>query len=288
MPHEGHKAAWQAFEAALAAGRLHHAWLLAGPRGLGKRGFADAVAERLLGEGGGRALVRAGTHPDLRIVAPEGRTVIVVDQVRALAGFLAALPAFGAFRIVIVDAADDLNPNAANALLKMLEEPGARTLFLLVAHAPLRLLPTVRSRCRTLRFRPLGDGAVDAIVADRFPALAAADRRVLVALARGSPGEAIRLAEAEAGAILEGLKEPPAAFAQQFQGAAAAGRFEALVALAPRLAAIRARARPDQRALDAHARVSALAAEARVPGHDRMLLAYGIASALQGLHRGEA
>jgi DNA polymerase-3 subunit delta' len=290
---EGHEEPEDAFRADFASRRLHHGWLLAGPRGLGKRHFAEWAARLLLGgEGETARLIEARSHPDLRLLQVEPdekgkeRQVIVVDQVRELGRFLAGAPAYGGYRVVIVDAADDLNPNAANALLKMLEEPGARTVFLMVAHAASRLLPTIRSRCRLLRFRPLADARVDAVLRARFPDLDDAARAAIVGVARGSPGEAVTLVEEEAYLLVERLaSEAPAALARGFQGAATAGRFAALCSVAPRLAANRGRAAPGEGTLAAYDRVAALAVEARVPGHDRMLLAAGIASALAGGQR---
>src|SRR5262249_28594002 len=144
------------------------------------------------GEGGGIALteshpvfrrVASGGHSDFRVLEREGnpkteklRTEIVIDQVRAPRGFLRLTPSESAWRIAIIDSADELNPNGANALLKLLEEPPARALLLLVAHAPGRLLPTIRSRCRRLALGPLGEGAMDRLLARYAPSLAGKDR----------------------------------------------------------------------------------------------------------------
>jgi DNA polymerase-3 subunit delta' len=214
----GHAAAEAAFLAAHAAGRLHHGWLLAGPQGIGKATFAWRAARFLLaGEGGalfGPATsldvppdhpvarrIRALSEPRLHLVR-RGPTdkgdrlsqVIGVEEVRRLARFLTLSAADGGSRAVIVDAADEMNGSAANALLKMLEEPPPRTTFLLVAHRPAGLLPTIRSRCRTLRLSPLTP-------ADLARAIAAAgapaeDPAAIAELAGGAPGEAIRLIHA--------------------------------------------------------------------------------------------
>lgn len=193
-----------AFESALARGRLHHAWLLTGPEGLGKAGFAWRAAARLLGAPDLDAhpdhpavrLMTAGSHPDFMTLELEARDrsgtlrrEITVDQARRLPEFFSKAPAMGRYRVAIIDAADDLNTNAANAVLKTLEEPSGSGVLFLISHAPGRLLPTIRSRCRRLRFDPWPTEAVAAFLGERGldPALAA--------LAAGSPGRALALAE---------------------------------------------------------------------------------------------
>ena len=192
---------------ALRSGRLHHAWLIAGPRGVGKATLAYRAARALLATDGVPETldvlpehpvarrIRAGSEPRLTVLRREwdearGRlpAEIGVDAVRALAARLSLSAADGGRRVVIVDAADEMNPNAANALLKLLEEPPERTVMLLVAHRPSALLPTIRSRCRVLRLRPLGPEAM-------AEALGARDAPALAALSGGSLGEALRLAE---------------------------------------------------------------------------------------------
>ncbi len=165
---------------ALRAGSLPHALLLGGARGIGKATFAFRLARFLLAGGDPRSgsltvdpaspavrLVNAGAHPDMLVLSRsfnEGtgrfRADILVDDVRRLVPFFGSTPALGGWRIAVVDAADDLNLNAANALLKTLEEPPPRSLFLLVSHAPGRLLATIRSRCRLVRMAPLRDADV--------------------------------------------------------------------------------------------------------------------------------
>jgi len=195
-----------AFEAALARGRMHHAWLLTGPQGLGKAAFAWRAAGRLLGAASLDApdddptlrLMHAGSHPDFIKLEREEergvvRKVISVDQARRLPEFFAKAPAIGRYRVAIIDAADDLNPNAANAVLKTLEEPSARGVILLISHAPGRLLPTIRSRCRRLAFPAWPDTAVAAWLEAR--GLPAGEASGLAAMAKGSPGRALTLAE---------------------------------------------------------------------------------------------
>ncbi len=278
----GHDAAWQTFEAAWALGRLHHAWLLAGPRGMGKRAFADQVAMRLLGEGQGRAWLEAGAHPDLRVLAPQPEkpaSGIGVDAVRELASLLRSHAGVGRHRVVIVDAADDMNAHAANALLKSLEEPGEGVLFLLVAHAPGRLPATIRSRCRVLRFPPLSQTVIERLLAERLPELAENERVQVAALCGGAPGEA--LAMAGAGALLDALeREPAEQFAERFAGKGSAETFALLCRLAPRLLARAARAAPGAEVLAAYAEVSALVRDALRPGEDRVMMAHALALAL--------
>lgn len=219
----GQDAAERAFLDAYAAGRLHHAWLLAGPLGVGKATLAWRIARFLLATpedaGGGlfgdappapTSLDIDPAHPVARRIraGSEGRvfalrrawddekkrlkTVITVDEVRRLAGFLHLSAADGGRRAVIVDSADELNPQAANALLKMLEEPPHGVTFLLVSHQPSRLLPTIRSRCRELRLATLGPADLSAAIA--AAGVAVEDGAGLAVLAGGSVGEAIRLA----------------------------------------------------------------------------------------------
>ena len=211
----GHAAAEADFAAARLAGRLHHAWLITGAEGIGKATLSYRLARTLLTSSGDpndpanpafRRVAQA-THADLLTVAREWddkrkrqRTEIVIDGARDVAGFLRLTPAEGGWRVVIVDGAEHLNRNAANAILKVLEEPPARAILLLTCAAPGRLLPTIRSRCRRLRLDPLGQAAMDQALAlilpDHEPGLAA--------LADGSPGRAALLAD-EGGVAIAAL-----------------------------------------------------------------------------------
>ncbi|HQU69100.1 MAG TPA: DNA polymerase III subunit delta' [Albidovulum sp.] len=253
------------------SGRLHHAWLLTGALGVGKATLAWKIARFLLAtpeaeEAGlfGDAPPAPATlgipddHPVARrlMAGSEGRifvlrrawddekkklkTVITVDEVRKLRNFLHLSAADGGRRVVIVDPADEMNPNAANALLKMLEEPPAGVVFLLVSHRPSGLLPTIRSRCRELRLATLGPD-------DLAAAVAAAggdqgDSGALAALAAGSVGEAIRLTNLDGietyralvalFATLPRLDRPAALrLAEAAAQRGAAERFELLLAL---------------------------------------------------------
>jgi DNA polymerase-3 subunit delta' len=205
------------------SGRLHHAWLLTGPRGIGKATLAFRFARFLLAGAGAKAgglfadgpsslavdprhsvfrLVASGGHPDLRLVARSQnpktgrmRTEIVVDDVRDAVGFLHLTPSEGGWRVVIVDGAEEMNRNAGNALLKILEEPPARAVLLLASHSPGRLLPTVRSRCRRLSLRSLDDETIAGYLGRTLPELGETDRGLLVRLASGSIGKALALSE---------------------------------------------------------------------------------------------
>ena len=220
----GHEAAETVLLDAAQSGRLAHAWILAGPRGIGKATLAYRFARYLLAggdaQGGGLfgdapvsmamdeddpavRRVASGGHSDLftveRTPNPSTkylRSEIVVEDVRHATEFLRLTPGEGAWRVVIVDAADEMNRAAANAILKMLEEPPPATVFLLVSHAPGRLLPTIRSRCRMLPLQPLARDVVMELLAAHQPELEEHERAMLAGLAGGSVGEAVALSEA--------------------------------------------------------------------------------------------
>lgn len=227
----GQEAQIEAFLAANAGGRMHHGWILAGPKGLGKASFAWAAATRLLAVAAGpeplgegffvphghtvRSLVEAGTHPDFMHLARLERDSgdlarnISVDQIRSLQRLFSNAPSLSNRRVIIIDSADDLERGAANALLKNLEEPPAGTLFLLISHAPGRLLPTIRSRCRMLRFSPLGDREMEIVLRRALPDAEPAELAALVRAGEGSPGRALGFA----GLDLSGIESSLAAIA---------------------------------------------------------------------------
>jgi DNA polymerase-3 subunit delta' len=222
---EGQEAAEAAFEAARARGRLHHAWLLTGPEGVGKATFAYRAARRLLGAPpdprhgllgadpthpvSRQVIGRA--HPDLLVLERVGedgkpRKNIPVDEARKLSEFFSKSPASAPHRVAIIDAADDLNVNAANALLKTLEEPPPKGVLLMVAHSPGRLLSTIRSRCRRLSFAPLDQETAAAFVRARADVSEEAALR-LAKMSGGAPGRALALAAAEAIALDDAARE---------------------------------------------------------------------------------
>jgi len=200
----GHEAQEQALAEGLASGRMHHAWLIAGAKGLGKATLAYRFARVALGAKpiGPRPLdvspedpaarrVAAQSHPDLFVLRRglnergRPRREIAVDDARELGHFFSLVPSEGGMRVAIIDAVDDLNTNSANAILKTLEEPPARSVLLLVCHAPGAILPTIRSRCRRLALRPLSDAQMAQALGEKDDAL--------IALAKGRPGRAIAL-----------------------------------------------------------------------------------------------
>jgi DNA polymerase-3 subunit delta' len=213
----GHEAAEAGLRRLVESGRMPHALLLSGPRGIGKATLAFRLArfvlaptERAGGEGlaiasdsGVFRRIASGGHADLLTVErafdtrrKRMRSEIVVEDAREIGTFLHLTPAEGGWRVVIVDGADEMNRSAANAVLKILEEPPRRALLLLVAHSPGRLLPTIRSRCRRLPLSPLPDEAVRRLL-DRYRReLAAADAETIARLADGSIGAALDLAAA--------------------------------------------------------------------------------------------
>jgi DNA polymerase-3 subunit delta' len=177
----GHEEPWREWRAALGSGRMHHGWILAGKQGVGKGGFALAAARELVAEPG---VPQPQLHPDIIVIEPlpanddearkkaDGKPYatkrnIAVDQIRQVQHRLITRPTLGDRRAIIIDPADDMEKGAVNALLKSLEEPPVGTFFLLVAHRPGRLLPTIRSRCRTLRFPALTDAQVADVLVRR-------------------------------------------------------------------------------------------------------------------------
>ena len=236
----GHAAAEAAFVGALRAGRLHHAWLIGGPRGIGKATLAYRVARWLAANPEAQRVpdrldvpegipaarqVAALSHPNLvalRRVQGQGAktmpTRIPVDAARKALDLFGATAGNAGYRVCIVDSAEDLNANSANALLKMVEEPPPRSLFLIVSHAPGRLLPTIRSRCRALSLRRLGEDEVRTVIEGLPPPFVPPDAARLAracALGEGSVARAAEMLDpgllamiAEVEALLGGLPDP--------------------------------------------------------------------------------
>ena len=213
----GQEKAVEQFAAAWASRKLHHAWLLAGPKGVGKASFAHTATRRVLAEAAGPPfdlpgigtddehpivrLVEARSHPDMRwlerlINEDTGKLNrnINIKQIRSLGEFMGMTAALSAWRAAVIDSVDDLEPAAANALLKILEEPPTNTLFFLVSHTPGRLLPTIRSRCRRLDFSNLDDDAMTSILQSQSN-LGASEQKRVIGMSGGSAGRALAFAE---------------------------------------------------------------------------------------------
>jgi DNA polymerase III subunit delta' len=283
------------FSSAWRRGALHHAWLLAGPKGVGKATFAREAATRVLADAAGpevetpglstpqdhriARLVEAGSHPDLRWLArlTNEKTNnfarnITVDQVRQLGDLFDLTPALSPWRVVVIDSIDDLEKSAANALLKMLEEPPANTIFFLVSHAPGRLLPTIRSRCRRLDFQALDDEAMTSVLSSQLE-LTDRARNAVLAAAGGSAGRALALAnldlvEIETKALEILRKGDPtnkrrSDLASELGKRGAGERYSAFLEILPSVIARESRGLSGasrQRALDAYARTRELVA----------------------------
>ena len=230
----GHDAAEQKFVADFEAGKLHHAYLITGPKGIGKATFAYRMARYVLAHGAlkaqaaeqgpslfGDALpaapvaapelnmdpqsplfrrVATGSHTDLLALAPAydskkgaEKATISIEESRKVPNFLSMTPAEGDWRVVVIDAVDQLTNQAANALLKILEEPPANALLLLVCHEPGSILPTIKSRCRQFALQPPSRAAFEQTLQTVAPSIDITDYPALYALSYGSPGLAITL-----------------------------------------------------------------------------------------------
>ena len=283
----GQDTAIASFLAALNGPRMPHAWLIGGPRGVGKATFARTAALRILSGASAHGvpdpglsvpddhptakLIEAGSHPDFRLLErltndKTGNLArnITVDQVRALRPLFANATALGDRRVIVIDSIDDMEKGAANATLKALEEPPPSTIFLLVSHAPGRLLPTIRSRCRALTFAPLDDAAMTSFLRAHHPDFGDEQRNTIIRAASGSPGAAEAAIELDTAAFDTALEtlattgDPSNAvrskLAQSLSLKAAAPRYEAFLARAPTFIVERARA------ADPHQLPAALAA----------------------------
>ena len=225
----GHDKPRQIFCQSLSKDMLHHAWILAGDKGLGKAAFAQQAAHFLLNSRNQPAtfstlqddeaghLLAAGSHPDFRLLRRGAKgdkeekkardngldsldehelaRNIKVDQIRALQPLFQNQASISEYRVVVIDAADDLERAGANAILKNLEEPPKNTIFFLISHMPDRLLPTIRSRCQMLRFDPLPDDEMRIVLKAAAPKLGQADLETLVIAGEGSPGRALQYIE---------------------------------------------------------------------------------------------
>lgn len=297
--------------------RLHHAWLFIGPQGVGKALVAQAAAARLLAAsagppplGGGLTLdpdhptarlIAAGAHSDYiwieRLENDKGVKArnISVSQIRALGSKFSLAPSQGSRRIVVIDAVDDLEKGAANALLKALEEPPAHTLFFLISHAPGRLLPTIRSRCRVLRFAPLSDDEMRAVLHCYAPEAGEQELTTLLAMAKGAPGKALALAGLDIAGIDVALQsiartgdpynQTRTALASQFATKASQARYEALLKHVPQFIAAQARV-PNaalSKHLTAYQQAVQLSATALVHSVDPQAAVFEMGSIVAGL-----
>ncbi|WP_300392883.1 DNA polymerase III subunit delta' [Henriciella sp.] len=230
LPLFGHGEAQAEFLSAKESGRLHHAWIFEGPSGIGKARFATRLASVMLGakptdeDPAGAPVndpviqkILSSGHPDLKHVHREAnekgtlKQDISVDQVRDLNAFFSLKPALGGWRVGILDALDEMNISSLNAVLKTLEEPPPQAVLFLISHATAPVLPTIRSRCQTLRLKPLSTAETKAVL-DTMELETPADMADLV---RGRPGRAAELAGpkvmAAASAAQSLLKSMPSA-----------------------------------------------------------------------------
>ena len=329
-PLYGHEDAIAAFRAGLDSGRLHHAWLISGPQGIGKGLFARKAALRLVAEGQAPVsapgldvplqhpaarMFEAGAHPDYRLVvrevwekpgvllphekrngSEEPARSIRVDQIRWLKASLTGTTGLSSRRAVVIDSIDDLEPPAANALLKSLEEPSASTVFLLVSHAPERLLPTIRSRCRMLRLGPLNRTDMQAALRNAIPDATNNEVAALAEVGEGSPGRAaayrgldVPALDAAIRAISESgdpTNRGRSDLAQSLALKAAAPRYEAFLDRAPSFIAAAARKRHGRQLAEAvklWEQASQLSATALRQSLDPQATVFEMGSLLAGL-----
>lgn len=222
MEWPNHAEPWREWREAMGSTRMHHAWLLAGKAGLGKREFALAAARALVAEDG--IPQPAVDHPDILVLthlpkddkeeakrqegkAYEIKRSISVAQIRAMQQRLFTRPTLGSRRAIIIDPADDLEKSASNALLKSLEEPPRGTYFLLVSHRPQRLLPTIRSRCRMLRFGELSDSQIAQMLRQYAPDADLGASKAAISAAGGSFGAALGFIEQDLAPIAALMRE---------------------------------------------------------------------------------
>ena len=309
----GHDNAWRQFSSALAGAKLHHGWILSGPRGIGKAGFAMRAAAAIVDpERRYDSMIARGSHPDILVIKrlpkeppkegedadenAELKRSISIDQIRRLQASLTTRPGLAEKRAIIIDAADDLERSGANALLKSLEEPPVGTYFLLVSHASDRLLPTIRSRCQLLRFEPLDDQTMTAALHQAAPDASPQDIATLIRMGNGAPGQAIDFLGLDMGALEDAMtsiissgdktNELRSRLADQLSLKAAQPRYEAFLRRAPALIAVSARQMEATQALpatEAWKAASALASRAVALSLDKPSVVFEMGSLLASL-----
>ena len=315
----GHAAPITTLLSAARSERMHHAWLFTGAQGLGKASVAKAVAARILAESSAtpphnEALEIDPDHPTARLIDAQAHSDFIwlerlmnektdkrarnisVDQVRAMRQKFAFSPSHSARRIVVIDAVDDMEKGAANALLKSLEEPPASTIFFLISHAPGRLLPTIRSRCRVLRFAQLDDATMTNVLRAHIPEADSHEIAALVQASEGAPGKALTLAGLDIAGLDAALSQIArtgdptnqhrSALASQLALKAALPRYEAFLKHAPSFIATQARTRngaPLNAALDAYAKATQLAATAPIHNVDPQNAVFEMCGHIAGL-----
>ena len=288
----GHDDAERTFLRAYHGNRLHHAWLLAGPEGIGKASFARRVAGHVLTRDRtdasdmlqadpanvGTNMIAQDRHPDLHWLAlgpkddkearkqEDGKPFerarsIRIAQVRALQKRLNVRPSLSERRVIVIDPVDLLERNAANELQKSFEETHAINLYLSIAHNPGRLLPTIRSRCLTLRFAPLSDERMIEALRNARPEAGEGELRALATLGQGAPGQALAYAGLDMAAVHDVLDRIASsgdrdhrgriALSTMVAGKAQQPRFQALLRLAPSFAAERIKRLPPRAMSDA-------------------------------------
>jgi DNA polymerase III subunit delta' len=208
----GHGEAAATFEKPFRTGALHHAWLITGPTGIGKASLAYSLAKTVLSQGADprrtASWIVARSHPDLHVLeravsdAKTGKlkSEIAVDDVHAFTGFFARTSGQGGWRVGLVDCADDLNKEGANALLKLVEEPPPRSLIFILNHEPGRVLRTLRSRCLRLPLKPLAAAQVGEVLSQlplENPPTSPEEMRAVADLCRGSPGRALQFLDSK-------------------------------------------------------------------------------------------
>ncbi|MEP3051739.1 MAG: DNA polymerase III subunit delta' [Erythrobacter sp.] len=308
MDWPNHDEPWRQWRDAMSGDRMHHGWILAGKRGLGKRDFASAAARELVQPADGSP--QPANHPDILTLTnlpkdekeakkrDDGKEFqtkrnIAVDQIRQMQKRLTTRPTLGDKRAIIVDPADDMESSASNALLKSLEEPPIGTFFLLVTHRPARLLPTIRSRCRILRFPELNSRSLEQMLNTHSGEGNSLALEAAQLASGGSYGMAKRFVEEDLGPIAATmgilLKEGDPQFARRGELAKMIGnrpsrtRLEAVLDLAQAIAAQGARtAEPERRVafIEAHSELVTLAGQAPTFNFDAGLLAMEIGTLL--------